>query len=299
MLRSQGIPARLVVGFNTDEFNNVGGYFVARQSHAHAWVEALVDAKWLNPNELHYSPQPADQYWMRLDATPGGGGSSESAVGRVSNVLDLAQDMWTSYVVDADASDRRRELGIGTEGMSGTYQRYYEWMKLKVSRVRAGELGAGALADGTLFSWPTALVVIVVLLIALAAYQLILPRWLLRNRGNEKANEEILAPTIPFFAETVSLLETVGMRRRRGQTPKEFTYSAANQLAGGKEASLAGPLTELTTEFYVERFGKDSPSEGGEASATREQRIKLALLRLRELVAELTRSRGRDGHKKT
>lgn len=299
MLRSQGIPARLVVGFNTDEFNTVGGYFVARQLHAHAWVEALVDAKWLNPNELHYSSSPVDQYWMRLDPTPGGGGSTQSAAGRVSNVLDLAQDMWTSYVVDADASDRRRELGIGSEGMSGTYQRYYEWMKLKVSRVRAGELGAGALADGTLFSWPTALAVIVILLFTRAAYQLLLPRWMLRNRGNEKANDEVLTPTIPFFAETVSLLETVGMRRRRGQTPKEFTSSAANQLADGEQASLAGPLSELTTAFYVERFGMVSPSEGGEASVTREHRIKLALSRLRELVTELTMSRGRDGDKKS
>ncbi len=48
MLRSQGIPARLVVGFNTDEYNSVGGYYVARQLHAHAWVEALIDATWVS-----------------------------------------------------------------------------------------------------------------------------------------------------------------------------------------------------------------------------------------------------------
>ena len=39
MLRSQGIPARIVVGYRTDEYNDLGRYYVARQLHAHAWVE--------------------------------------------------------------------------------------------------------------------------------------------------------------------------------------------------------------------------------------------------------------------
>ena len=40
MLRSQGIPTRLVVGFRPSEYNEIGGYFQVSQSHAHVWVEA-------------------------------------------------------------------------------------------------------------------------------------------------------------------------------------------------------------------------------------------------------------------
>ena len=40
MLRSQGIPARMVVGYKCDEYNPLGNFFQVRQLHAHTWVEA-------------------------------------------------------------------------------------------------------------------------------------------------------------------------------------------------------------------------------------------------------------------
>jgi len=42
MLRSQGIPARLVTGYLGTSFNPLEGYHIVRNSNAHAWVEALV-----------------------------------------------------------------------------------------------------------------------------------------------------------------------------------------------------------------------------------------------------------------
>ena len=47
MLRSVGIPARVVAGYQGGEINPVTGHVVVRQYHAHAWVEAwLPDAGW-------------------------------------------------------------------------------------------------------------------------------------------------------------------------------------------------------------------------------------------------------------
>ena len=296
MLRSQGIPARLVVGFNTDEFNAIGGYHVARQLHAHAWVEALVEAKWVPPNDLYYASEPPSEYWMRLDPTPGGGGSNQSAGGRVSNVIDMAQDIWTNYVVDADAADRRRELGLANEGMSGSYQLYYEWMKLKISRVRAGELGAGALAGSEVFSWQSAVLAIVGLAAALVAYHFGRHLWLLRAGTGETSLAVVPVPKIAFFAETVALLESVGIRRRTGETPKEYTSSAAIRMKAVDSSSLDAPLTELTSAFYVERFGKTR--EFNEASVNRENRIKLALAKLRERITLLADAQVRQRPKK-
>ena len=42
MLRSQGIPARLVTGFLGGEYNPFEGYYIVRESNAHAWVEACM-----------------------------------------------------------------------------------------------------------------------------------------------------------------------------------------------------------------------------------------------------------------
>ncbi len=54
MLRTIGIPARLVTGFLATEWNEYGGYFTVRQRDAHAWVEV-------------YFPRSG---WVTMDPTP-------------------------------------------------------------------------------------------------------------------------------------------------------------------------------------------------------------------------------------
>ncbi len=284
MLRSQGIPARLVVGFSTDEYNALGGYYVARQLHAHAWVEALVDAKWLKPNELYYAESPPDQYWFRLDPTPGGGGSNVRAGGRVSDVLDLAQDLWTNYVVDADAKDRRGKRGDGTDELTGTYQLYYEWVKLKIARIRAGELGAGSLAGRDLFSLPSAVFGVVFSLGIFLVYHFGWVGRLFRSSQSKSTEQTLAVPKIVFFAETVSLLERMGIKRRIGQTAQEYTESAAKILRNEDSASVAAPLSFLTAAFYFARFSGNSVQ--GPTAETRpdSEKIAKALQRIRDRV---------------
>jgi transglutaminase-like putative cysteine protease len=51
MMRSAGIPARVVTGYQGGELNSIGKYYIVRQSDAHAWTEV-----WL-----------ADEGWVRVD----------------------------------------------------------------------------------------------------------------------------------------------------------------------------------------------------------------------------------------
>lgn len=53
LMRAAGIPARVVVGYQGGELNEVGGYYVVRQSDAHAWSEV-----WLG-----------GRGWIRVDPT--------------------------------------------------------------------------------------------------------------------------------------------------------------------------------------------------------------------------------------
>lgn len=46
LLRTAGIPARVVTGYQGGEINPNGGYMIVRQSDAHAWAEALIDGQW-------------------------------------------------------------------------------------------------------------------------------------------------------------------------------------------------------------------------------------------------------------
>ncbi len=52
-MRAANIPARVVTGYLGGEYNDVGNYYIVRQSDAHAWAEV-----WL-----------AGQGWVRVDPT--------------------------------------------------------------------------------------------------------------------------------------------------------------------------------------------------------------------------------------
>lgn len=53
LMRAAGIPARVVTGYQGGEYNEMSGYFVVRQSDAHAWAEV-----WLE-----------ERGWVRVDPT--------------------------------------------------------------------------------------------------------------------------------------------------------------------------------------------------------------------------------------
>ena len=59
MLRSQGIPAAYVLGFQGCEPTKEAGRFLVRQEHAHAWAEALISR-----------PGPAGPVWHWLTLNP-------------------------------------------------------------------------------------------------------------------------------------------------------------------------------------------------------------------------------------
>ncbi len=87
LLRSQDIPARLVTGFLGGEYNPLEGYFIVRQSNAHAWVEA-----WLGE----------EAGWRTFDPTPPSGRPSAepASIGLLfSQAWDYVQFRWDRYVL--------------------------------------------------------------------------------------------------------------------------------------------------------------------------------------------------------
>jgi hypothetical protein len=98
MLRSQGIPARLVTGFLGGEQNPFEGYFVVRESNAHAWVEAFV------PGEG----------WRIFDPTPPGGRPTAEEGGAwmlARQAWDFVLFRWDRYVLTYGLYDQLRIFG--------------------------------------------------------------------------------------------------------------------------------------------------------------------------------------------
>jgi hypothetical protein len=68
LLRLEGISARYVTGYNVQEFNQPGGYFVVRDADAHAWVEVLIEGKgWVEAD-----PTPEAEFEARREAASSG-----------------------------------------------------------------------------------------------------------------------------------------------------------------------------------------------------------------------------------
>jgi hypothetical protein len=90
MLRSEGIPSRVVAGFQQGEWNPYGRYFMVRLSDAHSWVEAYVEGRG----------------WMTFDPSPRGEPTVETMPGFVSLYLDAARMRWYRYVVNWSLGDQ-------------------------------------------------------------------------------------------------------------------------------------------------------------------------------------------------
>lgn len=70
MLRSQGIPTVLILGFKGCEPTEVPGQYVVRHEHAHAWVQALVPVAGKHSGSRLRTGDWC--HWLTLDPTPGG-----------------------------------------------------------------------------------------------------------------------------------------------------------------------------------------------------------------------------------
>jgi hypothetical protein len=125
MLRSVGIPARLVNGFRTGEFNDVTSQYVVRASNAHSWVEA-----WITGSG-----------WMTFDPTPSD--PSEAGIGlgtRLALLFDTAEQFWQDWVLGYDL-DRQIVLASRMEE-SGRKLRF-RWLEGLGTKIKSA-LNSGA-----------------------------------------------------------------------------------------------------------------------------------------------------------
>jgi len=88
MLRSLGIPTRVVNGFQRGEWNPYGGYWVVRMRDAHSWVEAHIDGA-----------------WVPLDPSPRGDVAA-SPLGGLALYIDGLRMSWYRYVVGWSRGDQ-------------------------------------------------------------------------------------------------------------------------------------------------------------------------------------------------
>jgi len=135
MLRSAGIPARLIAGYRGGYYNPAGGYYLVLQKNAHVWVEAYRDGGWL-----------------RLDPTPvsirnPGVAYGESVFLNLRLLLDTFDYFWGKFVINYNVGRQvalwRKLRSTFTESIAGLH-RPETWFKGLGACVGGGLLVLGA-----------------------------------------------------------------------------------------------------------------------------------------------------------
>lgn len=259
MLRSQGLPSRIVVGFKTDEFNQLDQRYWARQSHAHAWVEAYIPAEAIPAaiRQRHPLFDWSHGGWLRLDPTP----SSLSELTLVEYIRQrwrdwrtATQTAWTQHVMQMS----------GTQQFSMIYQPMLTTLRESVTRL--GE----ARSDGQFSGTPRQLLALALPWIIAACCAVIAFAWWtfrqhrfgktrprrVRRFGDLWSGNGRVHRQIDFYRRWETLLLQKGLERPAAQTPREFAQHAISRLGGmAGQSPLHQSAQCVIDAFYQVRFG--------------------------------------------
>ena len=262
MCQSLGMNARLVSGYKCDEYNAVGGYFILRQSQAHAWVEVLV--------------QQGDRLvWETFDPTSGidaaGTARANSMWKRVTHVFDYLEHAWANSVVAYDASSQ--------SGMLDTLENRLVNVSIKANEAaRDGGNWFTNLTDRigqAKYSISESVIVTLITLMALTAVGITIGYLAQRLRLTRRARRigldalggseaRRLARQLGFYDELTRILERRQIERPPHLTPLEFGQSLSFLPAEAYET-----IVRLTHVFYRIRFGNRQLSAGQRRSLAR------------------------------
>jgi len=215
MARAAGIPARIVTGYQGGEFNSMGGYFIVRQSDAHAWSEVWLNGRGWQRIDPTAAIAPS-RIEMGLDAAlseaedvPGRAFRSNAFFSKVRLAWDAANTFWNNEVVQFGEAQQRWLL----EKLNFDDAR---WEYLVVALVLA----------------------MVGFFVALTAYL----AWKFRPRSRD--------PVAHVYEQLCRKLAKRGLPRLPHEGPNDYVDRVAQS-----RPDLAPQLTELRTVYVNLRYG--------------------------------------------
>ncbi len=219
MLRSQGVPSRIVVGFR-GAADSADGVYAIRANQAHAWVQIYAPHY---PAEPHHS---AD--WVTLDPTP----AAETAAPIPYSLWEwwrdgqrTGQELWGGLVVNYNAEE---QADLWTRSRSPLAMRVFTGAGLSLSVLA----GAGTLMWVGL-------------------------RWRRRARGEGAPSTAPVAAGYARLLSLLAY--HAELQPRVGQTPREFAVEARRFLLATPGAqSFADLPDEIVDRLYQVRFGGQS-----------------------------------------
>jgi transglutaminase-like putative cysteine protease/uncharacterized protein YhhL (DUF1145 family) len=112
ILRSAGIPCRLVGGFFGGEYNKLGGYYLVSEDKAHVWVEAFIEGEgWIRIDPSSFA-ENSGEVWSKK--------GSKNLVFRLTLAIDSFNHIWNRSVISYDLEQQisfASQLGSSFRGI--------------------------------------------------------------------------------------------------------------------------------------------------------------------------------------
>ncbi len=244
MLRSVGIPARMINGFKGGDYNDKTDTLRVEQRHAHSWVEAAFGDRWIT-----------------LDATPSAERDRIVASHKPGFWESLRRGFWQFWnenVVGVSLSRQRREIFepmldylrkafSSTAGMRTAAVDFWTWFKETVSNPQKWISIDGGILAFLLLGIPA-----IAFYAARGFWRRMREKWKLRRAAHASS-----ARLVEFYQRFQSLAKRMGYVRRPYETQREFAASlerAIDGAAGDPELKTAG--SDIAESFYRVRFGQ-------------------------------------------
>lgn len=228
LLRTQGIPSRVVTGFQSGVYNPISGWHVIRAADAHSWVEA-----WF-----------PEQGWVTFDPTPPDPNAARNhLLSRLALYTDAAETFWQDWVLNYDV-DRQFTLLSRVEESRRRFNS--AWL-------RDLQDSAGPWFDSLWKRMKELAPLLGVLAALLAALRLAGPRIGRAIRSRWQARR-ILHGKAKAADATLLYLRMLDLLRRRGI--EKPAWVTAGEFVRQLPASPAAPLVDdLTRVYHDVRFG--------------------------------------------
>lgn len=190
LLRSLGIPARVVNGFQRGEWNPYGGYFTVRQRDAHSWVEAWIP----------------DRGWVTLDPSPRAEFDSAWASSATFQYIDALRMRWHRYVVNWSLGDQIRASWTVRQQALAWRRAFFEGGLSFPGGKRSAAIAVGVVVGlaATIFLWRRG-----VALVPIPSRR---------------------PPTLLVYERMLKRLARRGLRPGRGETAREFSLRVEAEL---------------------------------------------------------------------
>ncbi len=234
MLRTVGIPSRVVNGFAGGEFNDITSQYVIRASDAHSWVEAYI------PGEG----------WLAFDPTPGGSAQTHSEWSRVMLYMDAMSSFWREWIVNYDLAHQLRLTQDATHGSRAVVGQAQSWGRREYQKMLAWATRVQDRVGASGVKWGTRAVVTVALFLLIIS----LPRLLLLLQKIRLARSPHRAPQLAasiWYERMLRQTAKLGWAKSPEQTPEEFASVITDQ-------KIQHRVSDFTEHYERARFGNSA-----------------------------------------